>query len=151
MAQLLADAPALPGEAQSVLDKGIASGLIGADQKERTTRLQASLKSRADTDRKGLPQFAAEAAKSPSGELSVKLGEVYYGFGDYQNAATAINDGLQKGSVKHLDEAYVYLGLAQAQLKDIPDAKKAFASLKTVPNMSPKILKLWTLYSDRLS
>jgi tetratricopeptide (TPR) repeat protein len=109
------------------------------------------LKSRADTDRKGLPQFAAEAAKSPSGELSVKLGEVYYGFGDYQNAATAINDGLQKGSVKHLDEAYVYLGLAQAQLKDIPDAKKAFASLKTVPNMSPKILKLWTLYSDRLS
>jgi len=151
MAQLLADAPALPGEAQSVLDKGIATGLIGADQKERTVRLQASLKSRADTDRKGLPEFAAEAAKNPAGDLSVKLGEVYYGFGDFQNAVTAINAGLAKGSIKHLDEAYVYLGLAQAQLKDIPDAKKAFASLKTVPNVSPKILKLWTLYSDRLS
>ncbi|MGA2778520.1 MAG: hypothetical protein ABSF94_13270 [Steroidobacteraceae bacterium] len=151
MAQLLADAPALPGEAQAVLDKGIASGLIGADQKDRSSRLQSSLKSRADTDRNGLPQFVAEAAKNPAGELSVKLGEVYYGFGDYQNAVTAITAGLQKGSVKHLDDAYVYLGLAQAQLKNIADAKKAFASLKTVPTMSPKILKLWELYSDRLS
>lgn len=150
MAQLLADAPALPGEAQSVLEKGIASGLIGADQKERTVRLQASLKTRADADRNGLPGFAAEAAKSASGDLSVKLGEVYYGFGDFQNAATAINAGIAKGSVKHLDEAYVYLGLAQAQLKDVPDAKKAFASLKTVPNVSPRILKIWMLYSDRL-
>ncbi len=151
MAQLLADAPALPGEAQAVLEKGIASGLIGADQKERSARLVASLKARADTDRNGLPQFAAEAAKNPSGQLSIKLGEVYYGFGDFQNAVTAINAGLAKGSVKNLEEAYVYLGLAQAQLKDIADAKKAFASLKTVPNVSPKILKLWELYSERLS
>jgi hypothetical protein len=151
MAQLLADAPALPGEAQAVLEKGLASGLIGADQKDRSSRLIASLKTRADADRNGLPGFAAEAAKNPAGQLSVKLGEVYYGFGDYQNAATAINAGIAKGGVKNLDEAYVYLGLAQAQLKNIADAKKAFNALKTVPNVSPKILKLWLLYSDRLS
>ena len=57
-------------------------------------------------------------AKSAAGELSVKLGEVYYGFGDYQKAAGAINQGLQKGSIKHQDEAYVYLALADAQLKN---------------------------------
>ena len=62
----------------------------------------------------------------PAGELSVKLGEVYYGFGDYQKAADAINQGLQKGQIKHLDEAYVYLGLADVQLKNYADAKKAF-------------------------
>lgn len=151
MAQLLADAPALPGEAEAVLEKGLGAGVIGADQKDRVTRLQTALKGRADTDRKDISQFAAEAAKSPAGELSVKLGEVYYGFGDYQNAVTSINQGLQKGSVKHLDEAYVYLGLAQAQLKNTAEAKKAFAQLKTVPTMNPRILKLWELYADRLS
>ena len=52
----------------------------------------------------------AEATKNPAGELDVKLGEVYYGFGDYQKAADAINQGLQKGQIKHQDEAYVYLG-----------------------------------------
>ncbi len=149
MAQLLGDS-ALPGEAQAVVEKGLASGMIGADQKDRSTRLLNAVKTRADTDRKGLVQFEAEAAKSPAGELDVKLGEVYYGFGDYQNAVTAINRGLQKGQVKHPDEAYVYLGLSQANLKNAAEAKKAFASLKTVPNMNPRILKLWQLYADRV-
>jgi hypothetical protein len=70
---------------------------------------------------------------------------------DYQNAVTAINQGLQKGQVKHLDEAYVYLGLAEEKLKNIAEAKKAFAQLKTLPNLNPKILKLWQLYSERLA
>ena len=80
----------------------------------------------------------------------MKLGEVYYGFGDYQKAIDAINQGLQKGQIKHLDEAYVYLGLAQAQLKNTAEAKKAFAQLKTVPNISPRVLKLWELYAGEL-
>ncbi len=149
MAQLLGDA-ALPAEAQTVLEKAIAGGLITDTQKERTNRLLNSFKSRADADRKGQPQLDAEATKNPAGELDVKLGEVYYGFGEYQNAVTAINRGLQKGHVKSLDEAYVYLGRSQTALKDYPDAKKAFAGLKTVPNISQRVLKLWDLYSETI-
>jgi outer membrane protein assembly factor BamD (BamD/ComL family) len=149
MAQLLGDA-ALPAEAQTVLEKAMASGLITDTQKERTNRLLASFKTRADADKKGQAQLDAEATKNPAGELDVKLGEVYYGLGDYQNAVTAINRGLQKGQIKHQDEAYVYLGRSQVALKNIPDAKKAFAGLKSVPNISPRVLSLWDLYSDTL-
>jgi hypothetical protein len=149
MAQLLGDA-ALPGEAAAVLNKALSGGIIKDEHKERTQRLLTALQKRADDDKKGLPQFTAEAAKNPAGELSVKLGEVYYGFGDYQKAVDAINQGLQKGQVKHLDEAYVYLGLAQVQLKNTADAKKAFAQLKTVPNISPRVLKLWELYAGEV-
>jgi hypothetical protein len=152
MAQLLADAPALPGEALAVLEKGDASGTVPPEQKERVARLEAAFKGRADQDKKDLASgsFAAEAAKSPAGELSMKLGEVYYGFGDNQKAVDAINAGLAKGGVKHLDEAYVYLGLAEQKVGNLAEAKKAFAQLKTVPNMNPKILKLWQLYAERL-
>jgi tetratricopeptide (TPR) repeat protein len=149
MAQLLGDA-ALPAEAQTVLEKAMSGGLIKDEQKERTTRLLNSFKSRAEADKKGLAQLDAEAKKNPAGELDVKLGEVYYGFGDYQNAVTAVNRGLQKNQIKHLDEAYVYLGRSQVALKNIADAKKAFVSLKTVPNISPRVLKLWELYADTL-
>ena len=62
----------------------------------------------------------------------------------------SINRALQKGQLRHLDEAYVYLGLAWLQLKNPADAKKAFANLKAVPNISPRVLKLWELYSDTL-
>jgi hypothetical protein len=149
MAQLLGDA-ALPAEAESVLEKAMSSGLINDQQKERTTRLLNSFKSRAEADKKGQAQLDAEAKKNPAGELDVKLGEVYYGLGDYPNAVTAINRGLQKGQVKHLDEGYVYLGRSQAALKNTADAKKAFAGLKQVPNISPRVLKLWELYADTL-
>jgi hypothetical protein len=148
MAQLLGDA-ALPGEASAVLDKGMAGGQL-SDQKDRATRLLASLKTRADADKKGLTQFDAEATKNPAGELDVKLGEVYFGTGDYQNAVTAINRGIGKGQIKHLDEAYVYLGRSQAALKNYPEAKKAFAGLKTVPNVNPRVLKLWELYAEKV-
>ena len=149
MAQLLGDS-ALPAEAQTVLEKAMSSGLINDQQKERTTRLLNSFKSRAEADKKGLPQLDAEAKKNPAGELDVKLGEVYYGVGDYQNAVTAINRGLQKGQVKHLDEGYVYLGRSQVALKNTADAKKAFAGLKAVPNISPRVLKVWELYGETL-
>jgi outer membrane protein assembly factor BamD (BamD/ComL family) len=149
MAQLLGDS-ALPAEAQTVLEKAMSSGLINDQQKERTTRLLNSFKSRAEADKKGLPQLDAEAKKNPAGELDVKLGEVYYGFGDYPNAIAAINRGLQKSQIKHLDEAYVYLGRSQVALKNFADAKKAFAGLKTVPNVSPRVLKVWELYADTL-
>jgi hypothetical protein len=149
MAQLLGDA-ALPGEAAAVLDKAMSTGVIKDEHKERTTRLLNALKGRADADRKALPQEETEANKSAAGELLVKLAEVYYGFGDYQKAADAVNQGLQKGQIKHLDEAYVYLGLAEVQLKNTAEAKKAFAKLKDVPNISPRVLKLWTLYAATL-
>jgi tetratricopeptide (TPR) repeat protein len=128
----------------------MSSGAIKDEHKERTGRLLAALKTRAEADRKNLPQEEAEANKSPAGELSMKLGEVYFGFGDYQKAADAINAGLQKGQIKHMDEAYVYLGLSEVQLKNNAEAKKAFAKLKDVPNISPRVLKLWTLYAATL-
>jgi hypothetical protein len=148
MAQLLADA-ALPGEAQAVLEKAIATpNVLKEEHKERTTRLLNSLKVRSEADRKGLASLDAEASKNPAGELGVKLGEVYYGFGDYQKAVDAIGAGILKGQVKHLDEAYVYLGLAEVQLKNFAEAKRTLASLKLVPNISPRVLRLWSLYAD---
>jgi tetratricopeptide (TPR) repeat protein len=147
MAQLLGDA-ALPGEAQTVLEKAMSAGLIKDDQKERTTRLLNSFKTRAEADKKSQAQFDAEATKNPAGELDVKLGEVYYGSGDYQNSVAAITRGIQKGQIKHLDEAYVYLGRSQVALKNFAEAKKAFAGLKTVPSISPRVQKLWGLYGE---
>ncbi|MEO7208891.1 MAG: tetratricopeptide repeat protein [Steroidobacteraceae bacterium] len=149
MAQLLGDA-GLPGEAEAVLEKATSSGVLKDEHKERTARLLTALKTRADADKKGLPALDAEASKNPAGQLDVKLGEVYFGAGDYQNAATAISRGIGKGQVKQMDEAYVYLGRAQAALKNNAEAKKAFEKLKSVPNISPRVLKLWELYSDKL-
>jgi tetratricopeptide (TPR) repeat protein len=150
MAQLLGDA-ALPGEAQMVLEKLVStSGVLKDEHMERTTRLLNAMKSRADADKQGLPALEAEAIKNPAGQLDVKLGEVYFGAGDYQGAATAISRGLRKTQINRLDEAYVYLGRDGVARNKPAEAEKAFEQLRTVPNISPRVLRLWNLYADTL-
>jgi hypothetical protein len=144
-AQLLGD-QGLPGEAANVLD----SAPIKPDHKERTTRLLTALKARAETDKKGLAQLDADAAKNPAGGLSLSAGQLKYSLGDYQGAVTSLTAAIQKGQLKHADDAYVYLGRSQVQLKNFADAKKAFAQIKSVPNISPRVTKVWELYGETL-
>jgi len=149
MAQLLGDA-ALPGEAAAVLDEAMAGGIIKDEHKERTNRLLTALKGRADSDKNSLLQEEVEAKQNPTGELLVELGEVYYGFGDYQRTIDAINQGMQKGQVTQTEQALVYLGLAQMQLKSYAEAKKTFASIPAAPNVSARSARLWRLYAATL-
>lgn len=123
---------------------------ISVDQRERTMRLLNAMKQRAEADRKNLPQLEDEAARSATGNLDVALGEIYYGLGDYLNAIAAIQRGLGKGQVRHLDDAYVYLGRSQVAVGNNAEARLAFAKLKEVPDISPRILRLWELYAETL-
>jgi hypothetical protein len=149
MAQLLGDA-GLPGEAQMVLERAMSSGIIKDEHKERTNRLVNAMQMRADADKKGLPALDTEAIRNSAGQLDVKLGEVYFGAGDYQGAATAITRGLGKGQITQLDEAYVYLARDWIAQSKPTDAKKILAQMRTLPNISPRVLRLWNLYADTL-
>jgi tetratricopeptide (TPR) repeat protein len=149
MAQLLGDA-GLPGEAQTVLEKAMSSGIVKDDHKERTSRLLNAMKTRADADKKGVPALDAEASRNSAGQLDVKLGEVYFGAGDYPGASTAITRGLGKGQITQLDEAYVYLARDWMAQRNPANAKKMLAQLRTLPNISPRVLRLWSLYADTI-
>jgi tetratricopeptide (TPR) repeat protein len=94
------------------------------------------------------PLNKTEAAKADSGGPFVRLGELYYGFGEYELATASIQHGLNKGQIAHLDEAYVYLGLSEQAVGDLEEARNAFTKLKDVPDISPRVLRLWTLYAE---
>jgi tetratricopeptide (TPR) repeat protein len=149
MAQLLGDA-GLAAEAQAVLEKAVSSGVVKDDHKDRTTRLLNALEARADADMKGLPVLEVEARKNPAGILDVNLGEVYFGAGDFGDAASVISRGIDKGQLRQVDEAYVSLGRSLAAGNNPAAAKQAFAKLKSLPNVSPRVLKLWGLYADMM-
>jgi hypothetical protein len=119
-----------------------------AAQNERAIRLLKSLTTRAQADRERLPQLELQASAAHSGDPSIILGELYYGFGDYDKAIDSLNRGIAKGDVRHLDDAYVYLGLAERAVGDMDGAREAFARLKDVPGISPRVLGLWTLFAE---
>jgi tetratricopeptide (TPR) repeat protein len=123
---------------------------IRPDHVERAIRLFDAFGARAEVERQNLPQLEANAQQSRAGELDIKLGELYFGFGDYAQAVVAIQRGLAKGQINRLDEAYVYLGRSEVAQGNIAEARNAFAKLKTVPNVSPRVLGLWELYAETL-
>ena len=85
----------------------------------RSTRL-LNAKTRADAT-KGLRALDAEAQKNPAGQLD-EAGEVYYGAGDYQNAATPFPLESAR-QIKQQDGFQVFLGRAQ-QLKNTAEARR---------------------------
>lgn len=88
------------------------------------------------------------AANGKLGDRFVRIGELYYGFGEYQHAINAIQRGLELGRVSHLDDAYVYLGLSELAIRHTAEACKAFDKLEDIPDINPRTLRLWKLFAD---
>jgi tetratricopeptide (TPR) repeat protein len=131
-------------------ERVLAAGLATPEEAASVSKTVAALRAQVESERDALPQQEAESNESIGAGTDVRP-EQLYSAGDYQKAVDAITRGLKKGSIVHLDEAYVYLGLAEQKLGNIAEARHAFARLQDVPNVSPKILRLWTLYADTLA
>jgi tetratricopeptide (TPR) repeat protein len=159
------------GAALTEFERVLAAGIATPEETASISKTVSALRAHAESETDALPQEEAESSRhqadiaqresepsqretefneSIGAGTDVSPGQLYSA-GDYQKAVDAITRGLKKGSIVHLDEAYVYLGLAEQKLGNIAEARHAFARLKEVPNISPKILRLWTLYADTLA
>lgn len=141
----------LPGEAKTVLDKGYAAGLLGSGpDAERHKRLRDLAARNAAEDLKTLPSGEAEAAAQAEGTGLVNTGFGYVGHGQAQKGAALIEQGLQKGGLKRLDEARLHLGIAYLAAGQ---KEKAVESFKTVQGTdgAADLARLWLLQAKRPS
>ena len=133
----------LPGEAQAVVDKGYAAGIlgVGADT-ARHGRLRDLVRKAVDNDKKTLEAGTVEAAKAGSGDPLVATGLDYYGYGQMDKAVSLIEQGIAKGGLKSPDEARLHLGIAY-----LAAGKKAKAvehsSRSKRPTGVPDLAALW--------
>ncbi len=132
----------MPGEAVTVMEKGVANKVFVDKTKERSTRLLANAKTQAEAMKAELPKLEAEARAAKSGEADVALGMAHMSYGEYDKAVEALRRGLQKGANKRTDEANIMLGRAYLKLKQKDAARRAF---KAVPDDS-KLARVAELY-----
>jgi tetratricopeptide (TPR) repeat protein len=132
MAQLAIDA-GVPGEAQTIVEKGVQAGALKSDDKTtqgRYDRLLAGAKKSAVTDKASLAQLAKEAEKATQGQADVALGQAYLSYGMYDEAIGALQRGIKKGGVTDMDEAQISLGIAYLRKGQKDPARQAFKSVK---------------------
>ena len=95
--------------------------------------------------KKAIPAMELAAAKSDSGELYARLGNVYLDGDQFKRAITSINKGLSRGGVKRPDTARLILGMAYFNDKQYSNARKAFDAAKK-DERSEKYATQWLKY-----
>ena len=144
-AQLALEA-GVPGEAETIMKKGMEGPLKSDDKAEqgRYDRLLANANKQVATDKPSLAQQKKEADKAAQGQPLVGLGQAYISYGMYDEGIAAIQAGLKKGGVTDADEAQLNIGIAYLRKGQKDQARLAFKAVKSDSKWAD-LAELWTL------
>jgi tetratricopeptide (TPR) repeat protein len=128
-------------DAKSVLDDAVSRGVFNrADPKNK--ELFAAAQTAKGQDRAWLTASAKEVAAAPTGRNALKVGDGFYGVGDYTRAVELYRLALSKGSV---DANSVKLRIGAALARS-GDKAAATAALKEVGGPQAELAKFWLLH-----
>ncbi len=100
-----------PGEAQTLLNRGFAKGVLGAGaEAERHQRLKALVEKSVTEDKASLSQGSSQAAALPNGDGLINTGLDFIAYGELDKGVELIDQGVKKGSFKRADEALLHAG-----------------------------------------
>ena len=134
-----------PGEAVSMMEKGMAAGAIKKD--DRNNRLLADAKSQVERIKATLAQQEAEAKAIATGEPSAKLATAYFTLKNYPKASEAARNAVTKGNLKRADDVHMMLGISLANSKKSAEAKKAFTAAAAANGKTRGVANLWSSLS----
>ena len=132
-----------PGEAVTMLEKGMAMGAIKKDN--RNQRLLADAQQQVAGLKSSLAQQEREAKAIAAGDPDARLARTYYTLGDYAKAVEAGKRALQKGRLDRPDQVHLLLGVAYVQLKKTTDAQAQFSA---AAKANPRLEGVADLWSD---
>jgi uncharacterized protein HemY len=133
----------VPYRAAKVMDKGLKNESI--DGSSKNYEILGNSWRQAQEIEKAIPAMELAAAKSDSGELYARLGNVYLDGDQFKKAITSINKGLSRGGVKRPDTARLVLGMAYFNDKQYSNARKAFSAARK-DERSEKYAAQWLKY-----
>ncbi|MGH8189560.1 MAG: tetratricopeptide repeat protein, partial [Steroidobacteraceae bacterium] len=133
-----------PAEAIRMLEWGFENGIFSGPDEARFKRLLVHAKEQAARNKARLAELVQAAQRATTGRPSVALGRAYLGSGQYDDAATMLQRGLQKGQLSDPDEARVELGIAYLKDDQPERARETFAAV-AAGSQWHDLADLWSL------
>jgi tetratricopeptide (TPR) repeat protein len=145
----LALADGLPGEAKTIMDKGTAAKLVGAGtgiEADREKRLQALITKTIDEDQKALPKAEADATapSAKDGNALVAVGFDYVGYGQFDKGIPLMEQGFQKGGLRHPEDVKLHIAYAYLQAGKKDKATTWFKQVQGTDGTAD-LARLWVL------
>jgi hypothetical protein len=132
----LADEAGLHGEVKSAIEEGRRAGILAAADGAQSL---ASNNAKIAADRASLPGDEARARATAKGGFAVRIGDAYFGYGDYGKAAELFRLALREGGV---DAAMVNMRLGEA-LAAGGQRAEAEAAFRAVAGPRAGLAGLW--------
>ena len=132
------------GEVKAVLEEGLSRNLITTNAAYARERISAAT-SRIAEDRSSMTTERTAALAGANGQVALRLGDSYYGYGDYAQAAELFRAAVQKGGVD-ANLANMRLGEALALAGQRAPAEAAF---RQVSGPRAEIAQYWLLWLSR--
>ena len=143
---LRAQQAGLPAEAQTLLDEGFASGLLGKDENTAADKkLRDTATKGAAQDRATLTESEAGALMAKDGNAAFNLGLALSATGAHDKALALMAQGQTKGGLRRPDDALLHLGLAQWRAGKFDEAQRSFAAARGGDGVA-ELAHLWTVY-----
>ncbi len=133
----------VPYKAAKVLDRGLKDESV--EPTSKNYEILGNAFRQAQEVKDAIPAMETAAAKSDSGELYARLGNIYLDGDQYKKAIEAINKGLSRGGVKRPDNARLVLGMAYFNDGQYNKARDAFVRAGK-DKRSEKYAKQWIKY-----
>ncbi|TQF67370.1 tetratricopeptide repeat protein [Pseudoalteromonas luteoviolacea] len=136
----------LPFKAAQTLKSGVDSKIIEHSAKNLSFIAEAYVQ--AKDDKKSIEFFEAADKMVDHGNFQQRLAEVYINMENYDDAADAARNALDKGSLSFESNAYVALGMAQYNLKNFDASILAFEQAEK-HKKSAKLARQWIKYVQK--
>lgn len=134
-------AKGFPGEAKLVLEQGFAAKSIDRNR-PMFSQLYATATTKSQGDRASLAASGKTALAAPAAKPAMLIGDAYYGYGDYAQAAELYRAALTKSGVDR-NLANLRLGMALARSGDKAGAT---AALNAAGGAQADVAKLWLAF-----
>ncbi len=125
-----------PQRAAAVLVEEMKNGSVETNLENET--LLAESWQQARELKKAAQTFARAASLGANGELFIRQGKVLMEMDDWPSAVSAFQQGIVKGDVKDLADAYFLLGVARYEMGAYDDAKKTFTHALRFPTVKDR-------------
>ena len=135
-----------PAEAVRVLQHGLQSGQFEGASEARFKRMLEYAQKAVAADENKLQQEVQTAQSADTGQPSVDLGRAYLGQQRYDDAISALQQGIKKGKLKNEDQARLDLGIAYLRKDERRQAQQTFASVESKSEWRD-LADLWRLHA----
>ena len=130
-----------PGEARSVLEEGVAAGLVDRS-KAPFAEMIAEAARTSVAEAASVDAAAKDGLVTPKASAALRMGDLLYGYGRYAEAAEIYRAGLgRSGADPSLMNLHLGMALARAG-----DKAGATAALKAVSGARAELAKFWLAY-----